>query len=69
MREVCKAIIDSLAEAGGLANGTIGNLNMVAVESIEPTDEEAKALIEASEQFCQRCRFIVRQWLGRLPRE
>lgn len=69
MREICKAIVDALAEAGGLANGTIGNLNMVATGNVEPTDEEAKALTEASEQFCQRCRFIVRQWLGRLPRE
>lgn len=69
MREVCKAIIDSLAEASGVANGTIGNLNMVGLDQVEPTEEEVKALTEAGEQFCQRCRFIVRQWLGRLPRE
>lgn len=69
MREKCKAIIDSLAEASGVANGTIGNLNMVGLDNVDPTDEEIKALIEASETFCSRCRFIVRQWLGRLPRE
>lgn len=69
MRQVCKEIIDHLAEASGVANGTIGNLNMATAVGVEPTDEERRVLGESAEAFCRTMRAMVRQWLARMPVE
>lgn len=70
MREICKAIIDGGAEVAGLAGTSLpGNLNMVALHGIEPTQDEANTLMRAAEDYCRTVRAITHGWIARLPRE
>lgn len=68
MRDICKAIIDGGAEVAGVAGVALpGNLNMVANAGVEPTLDEARALLDANESYCKTVRAIVRGWLARTP--
>lgn len=68
MREICKAIIDGGAEVSGVAGTSLPcNLNMVAIQGIEPTQEEANVLMRAAEDYCRTVRAIVHGWVARLP--
>lgn len=70
MREICKAIIDGAAEVAGLAGTSLpGNLNMVGLAGIEPTQDEANTLMRAAEDYCRTVRAITHGWVARLPRE
>lgn len=70
MREICKAIIDGAAEVSGLAGTSLpGNLNMVGLAGIEPTQDEANTLMRAAEDYCRTVRAITHGWVARLPRE
>lgn len=68
MREICKAIIDAGAEVAGVAGVSLpGNLNMVAIQGVEPTSEESATLLRVSEEYCKTVRAIYRGWIARLP--
>lgn len=70
MREICKAIIDGGAEVAGVAGTSLpGNLNMVAQYGIEPTADEANALMRAAEDYTRTVRAIIHGWIARLPKE
>lgn len=70
MRAICKAIIDGGAEVAGLSGTSLpGNLNMCLNYGIEPTQDEAAAILRANEEYTKVIRGIVHGWVARLPTE
>jgi hypothetical protein len=65
---MCKAIIDGAGDVSAMA-GTklVGNLTMVLSEGVEPTTDEANALMKAAEDYCRTVRGIVHGWIARSP--
>lgn len=68
MRDYCKAIIDGAAEVAGVAGTSLPcNLNMVALQGVEPTQDEVSTLLRACEDFNRTVRAITHGWIARLP--
>lgn len=65
---LCKAIIDGAGDVSAMA-GTklVGNLTMVISGGVEPTTDEANALMKAAEEYCRIVRAIVHGWIARSP--
>lgn len=68
MRDYCKAIIDGAAEVAGLAGTSLpGNLNMVGIQGVEPTQDEVTTILRANEEYCRTIRAITHGWIARMP--
>lgn len=68
MPETKASIIKSGAFVGGIGLGELpGIMNMVAARGVEPTTEEANAILRAGEEYSRSVRGVIDGWLARTP--